>query len=149
MKDFRAVTGVENAVMHYRDINVPLAKIVFGDKNPENKAKLERLLSSHPLAEKFELISSEKTLFEILPRGVNKGSVLPKLCDNLGIDLRKTIAIGDYDNDIPMISAAGLGVAVANACDGAKAVADLITVSNEEHAIAKIIYDLESGKICL
>ena len=149
MKEFRTVTGVENAVMHYRDINVPLAKIVFGDKNLENKAKLEKLLSSHPLAEKFELISSEKTLFEILPKGVNKGSVLPKLCYNLGIDIRKTIAVGDYDNDIPMIRAAGLGVAVANACDEAKAAADLITVSNEEHAIAKIICDLESGKIRL
>jgi hydroxymethylpyrimidine pyrophosphatase-like HAD family hydrolase len=46
-----------------------------------------------------------------------------------------------------MFLAAGIGVAVANACESAKAAADYITVSNEEHAIARVISDLESGKL--
>ena len=62
-------------------------------------------------------------LFEILPKGVNKGSVLPKLTAHLGLDMKNTVAIGDYYNDIPMIRAARYGVAVANACDAAKAAA--------------------------
>ena len=44
-----------------------------------------------------------------------------------------------------MLKAAGLGIAVSNACDEAKRAADAITVSNEAHAIARIISDLESG----
>ena len=61
--------------------------------------------------------------------------------------MKKIVAIGDYNNDVEMIRTAGVGVAVANAASEAKAVADVITVSNEEHAIAKVIYDIESGSI--
>ena len=53
--------------------------------------------------------------------------------------------MGDYNNDVTMIREAALGIAVENAVPEAKAVADLVTVSNEEHAIARIIADLENG----
>ena len=56
--------------------------------------------------------------------------------------MKNTIAVGDYDNDITMLKAAGVGYAVANATAAAKAAADKITVSNEDHAIAKIISEL-------
>ena len=58
----------------------------------------------------------------------------------------KTIAVGDYNNDISMFKAAGIGIAVSNACKEALDAADYITVSNEEHAIARVICDLESGE---
>ena len=82
-----------------------------------------------------------------MPQGVCKGTVIPRLADILGIDMKKTVAVGDYYNDVSMIKAAGVGVAVANAVDEAKAAADYITVSNEESAIAHIIYDIEKGNI--
>jgi hydroxymethylpyrimidine pyrophosphatase-like HAD family hydrolase len=69
------------------------------------------------------------------------------LCRHLGVDMARTVAFGDYDNDVSMLKAAGLGVAVANATEEARAAADIITVSNEEHAIAKIIAELECGAI--
>ena len=147
MKHFRAVTGVENAVKPYREIEEPLTKVVFGDTNPESLLKLEKLLRAHPMADEFEFVSSERILFEILPKGVSKGSVLPKLSSHLGIDMRKTVAVGDFHNDVPMLRAARYGVAVANACDAAKEAANYHTVSNEEHAIAQIIADIESGKM--
>jgi len=46
-----------------------------------------------------------------------------------------------------MIEAASVGVAVSNACENLRKVADYITVSNDEHAIKKVIEDLEAGKI--
>jgi len=55
------------------------------------------------------------------------------------------VAIGDYYNDVAMLRAAGLSVAVANAVDEVKAVADYVTVSNEEHAIARVIEELDRG----
>ena len=83
--------------------------------------------------------------FQVLPKNTNKGNGLTKLAESLGIDVNKTIAIGDYYNDVTMIENAKIGVAVSNACDDAKAVADIVTVSNDEDAIAKIIEDLDSG----
>ncbi|MBQ8404528.1 MAG: HAD family phosphatase [Clostridia bacterium] len=145
MEEFRAATKVANAVKPYREIDIPIAKIVFGDKNRESIKKLAEILPTHPLAENFNFVSSELTLYEILPKGVNKGSILPKLAAHLGIDRNKTIAVGDYNNDVPMLRAAAVGVAVANACPEAKEAADYVTVSNEEHAIAQIIADLDSG----
>ena len=64
----------------------------------------------------------------------------------MNIDIKNTVAIGDYNNDIGMFRAARFGIAVSNACPEALAVADFVTVSNEEHAIAQVIYDIEGGK---
>ena len=46
-----------------------------------------------------------------------------------------------------MIKAAGVGIAVGNALPEVKAAADLVTVTNDEHAIARVIADIESGRI--
>ena len=85
--------------------------------------------------------------YEVLPKGVSKGNILLKLIDILGVDKNKTITVGDNDNDSTMIKNAKIGIAVSNASPYAKECADYITVSNEEDAIAKIIYDLDNGKI--
>lgn len=65
----------------------------------------------------------------------------------LGLDIKKTIAVGDYNNEDSLIEFAGIGYAVENAVDLVKTVADYITVSNEGDEIAKIIDDIDTGKI--
>ena len=149
MEWFRKVTGSPNIAKHYSDVTDPIAKIVFGDMRNGAIEELEKLLRSHPAAKDFDLISSEATLFEILPKDICKGSVLPRLASILNVDMSKTVAVGDYNNDVSMLRTAGVGIAVANACEEAKAAADIITVSNDEHAIRQIIYDIESGNIVL
>ena len=71
------------------------------------------MLKAHPLAKKFDFIRSEKTLYEILPKGIGKGVSIINLCKHLNIDVDKTIAIGDYNNDISMFEAAEIGIAVS------------------------------------
>lgn len=144
---FRRVTGVPKLTCNYREITEPLAKIIFCTDNDEEIFGIEKTLKEHPLAEKFEFIRSERRLFEILPKGVHKGLSLEMLVDYLKSDAKKTVAIGDYNNDIGMLKAAGIGIAVSNASKEALAAADAVTVSNEEHAIARVIHDLESGKL--
>ena len=61
------------------------------------------------------------------------------------IDISRTIAIGDYDNDVAMLRAAGCGIAVANASQSALEAVDRVTVSNEEDAIARVIQDLDAN----
>ena len=144
---FCKATGVPALRKNHFDVDEPITKIVFCANRSEDIEMLAELLHSHPRADEFGFIRSEKTLYEILPKGINKGSVLPRLCEHLGIDIKHSIAVGDYDNDVGMLKAAGVGIAVANASAAAKAAADMMTVSNEEHAIAKIIYDIEKGII--
>ena len=145
MELFRRATGMPNIYRHYDEVAEPILKVVFGHVEVPMVEALERFLTSHPKADNFDFIRSEKKLYEILPKGVSKGTLLLKLSELTNIDARRTIAIGDYYNDISMIRAAGLGVAVENAVEDAKAVADYISVSNENHAIASVIDGLDRG----
>ncbi len=143
---FRATTGLPNLVRHYRDVDEPIAKMMFAIAYEDEMTAVANALKSHPLAEKFAFVRSEKHLFEILPKGVDKGLGLRKLTECLGCDMSKTVAVGDFDNDVGMLKAARYGIAVANCSEKARAAADYVTVSNEEHALAQIIHDIENGK---
>ena len=143
VRAYREMTNLPNLTCHYNDIKEEVAKVIMVDSSEENLDKIKRHLENHILSDEFDFCRSEETLYEILPKGVNKGNGLKKLASVTGAV--KTVAIGDYDNDVSMLEAADIGVAVSNACDKAKKAADYITVSNEESAIAKVIYDIENG----
>ncbi len=139
------ITKTEYNTAHYRDIKEDIAKVVFNFGEEETFVKLKELLSRHPFADKFDFIRSEKRLYEVLPKGSGKGLSLEKLSKIYGID--NTIAVGDYNNDISMFEKAKISVAVSNACKEVLEIADIVTVSNEENAIAKIISDIDKGII--
>lgn len=149
MQEFRRLTGLPNLTAHYAEVTEPIAKIIFGCEREEEIRQVTETLRSHPLAGNFDFIRSERTLFEILPKGIGKGTAIHNLVKHLGLDIRKTIAVGDYNNDISMFHAAKVGIAVSNACEEAIAAADCVTVSNEESAIARVIHDLEAGRLPL
>ncbi len=143
MEWFRRATGVLNIMRHYRDIPEPILKVLFVHEDDKLLDETIRLLNEHPKAKEFDFIRSEKTMYEMLPKVGGKGQVLERMAGLLGIDMRRTVAVGNYENDISMIQKAGVGYAVENAINAVKEAADRITVSNQEHAIAKIISDLE------
>lgn len=145
MQRFRDLTGCDNIYSDYESIKNSIIKVLFAHTDTAQIDALATLLHSHNRAGEFDFIRSEKTLYEILPKGASKGGALCKMAELLNIDMKNTIAVGDYNNDVSMIKAAGVGFAVANAVPEAKAVADYITVSNEEHAIAAIIDGLDKG----
>ena len=149
MPKFRKLTGLPKLNKHYRDIEEPIVKVIFGTEDRDEMAAVIRALHEHPYRDSVTYIQSEPTLYEVLPKGVNKGLAFGKLIEILGIDAKNTIAIGDYDNDIGMFRSAALGIAVKNSSPAALAEADLVTVSNDEDAVARVIYDLDSGKIKL
>ena len=77
---------------------------------------------------------------EVVPEGISKQTGIQFLAKQLGVTIADTIAVGDETNDIEMIKAAGLGVAVSNANPAAKEAADYVTTgSNNEDAIAEVI----------
>ena len=136
-------------LVYLNEIEDSIAKITFCSENDEEILAVEKALKEHTSSKDFDFILAEKTLFEILPKGVSKGVAVKKLAEFLSVDINKTIAIGDYNNDVSMIKTAKIGVAVKNACKEALNAADYITVSNDENAIAQIINDLENGIINL
>ena len=133
-------------VCDYRTFDEPIVKILFG-VDARLVDKLIETINSHPNAGLFDYIRSDHEYFEILPKGASKGALLKKIAELHGIDMKKTIVAGDNDNDVSMLEVAGRGVAVSNASPAAKKAANYHTVSNEEHAIARIVKDLEEGKL--
>jgi Cof subfamily protein (haloacid dehalogenase superfamily) len=92
-------------------------------------------------------VQSEPVYLEILPPGVSKGEALRAMCDALGLELERTIAIGDNWNDVEMIEAAGLGVAMGHAPEGVRARADYVCGTAEEEGVRQVIerFVLEGG----
>jgi Cof subfamily protein (haloacid dehalogenase superfamily) len=90
----------------------------------------------------FSVRSGDKFL-DIVSGDVGKGKALLKVADMLGIDHRKTIAIGDNMNDIDMLEKAAIGVAVANAEEAVKRAADYVVCSNNDGAIADVLNIIE------
>ena len=76
---------------------------------------------------------------EIAPFGVSKWTGVYRLAEQWGISPEEICAVGDDVNDIPMITAAGLGVAMGNAVDEVKAAADRIAPTNDEDGLAQVV----------
>jgi hypothetical protein len=72
-----------------------------------------------------------------------KGVAVEYMKTHLDTDIHTTIGVGDYENDITLLECADIGYAVDNAIDSVKSIADRVTVSNKDHAIAAIINDIE------
>jgi len=76
---------------------------------------------------------------EIFPKNVNKGNAVKFLSEKLGIKMDEVMTLGDRDNDISMIEIAGTGVAMANATEGVKAVANYVTTDNDHDGVGNAI----------
>ncbi len=79
---------------------------------------------------------------EINAAAANKGDAVRALAVHLGIPIEKTISFGDGSNDLSMIRACGLGVAMANACPAVLAAADRVTTSCDESGVAAVLNEL-------
>ena len=97
--------------------------------------------------EPYTLMSSASNDLELMPHGVDKGLGLKKLAAHLGLDMSQVMAIGDSGNDVDMLREAGLGVAMANATEDAKAAADhVLSYTNQEDGVAKAVWAVIKGE---
>lgn len=77
--------------------------------------------------------------YHIMDENVSKGRALVYVAEKLGIDAERFAVIGDSENDVDMFRVAGLGVAVANADERLKEVADLITPSPDGDGVVEAL----------
>lgn len=113
-------------------------KFGFYEENTQLLSEIRAEVASWDL---FEITNSNVNNIELNPKGISKGSGMLEVCKLQGIGMHEVVAMGDSLNDLSMIKAAGLGVAMGNAQDELKANADLVTVTNDEHGVAKIIHE--------
>jgi Cof subfamily protein (haloacid dehalogenase superfamily) len=124
----------------------PWVKALLCGKREDLKS-IEHEINEYELQNDIHWVYSCETFLEFLPYGVNKGTGLLKLKEDIE-DSCRIYAAGDYDNDIEMLKAADVGIATGNAAASLKEIADVITVSNNENAIANIIYEIiNNGKV--
>lgn len=84
-------------------------------------------------------------MIECIPLGVDKGAGLKYVADSYGIPMSQVMAFGDSYNDAAMIKLAGLGVAMGNAKEAVKRLADHVAPANNDDGIAKTIEKLCFG----
>lgn len=110
--------------------------LIIGDPD-ELPTHRERLLAL--AGPRVDITTSKPVFLELVPQGVSKGAALTRLAAHLGIAIEETVAVGDSLNDAEMIRTAGRGVAVANARDELKAIADVVLDRRaEDGAIAEL-----------
>ena len=83
--------------------------------------------------EALDCFFSCEMFLEVVPKGMNKGEAVKMLCARLGVEIENAVACGDAANDLAMLKAAGIGVAMMNGADEVKAVADYITTRDNNH----------------
>lgn len=86
--------------------------------------------------------SAHPACTEVIDEACSKGEALSWLCDHVGIEQSSSVAFGDSGNDLEMIEAAGIGVAMGNAEEAVKDAADLIAPANDEAGVARVLEDL-------
>ena len=102
----------------------------------KDREEVRKYLESNPAV---TTVSGGYNNLEFTRVDVNKGVGLQKMAQLLDIPVAQTMAVGDTENDLAIIRAAGVGVAMGNATAAVKSAADYITTSNDEDGVAAAI----------
>lgn len=129
-----AIRLVENFPAY---VTFPVNKCLMTGE-PEHLVSVEKHLKER-FCDLLNIYRSEPYFLEIMPQGIDKAASLQRLLSKLNLTQEQMICCGDGFNDISMIEAAGVGVAMANAQDIVKQAADFITGSNDEDGIVTVI----------
>lgn len=134
-------TGIDDMKEYLKktDLRAGKVNIFFPDPRQRNEAAAKA--GCLP----FYITQQETTNLEFTKKSVNKGAGLRRLSEALGIKPESIMAIGDNNNDIPMLEYAGIGVAMGNGLEEVKEKADFITTTNEEDGVARALEQFVLG----
>ena len=138
----RAMTETEDIRGYIAAHPEGILKLNLYHRDPEARLRTLGRMAELPV----ERVFSEKTSLELSPAGAGKGSGLLRLCRLLGIAPERTVAVGDNDNDLQLLSVAGLPLAMGNANARVKAACRAVLPSCDEDGCAEAIYRYLLGK---
>jgi Cof subfamily protein (haloacid dehalogenase superfamily) len=126
-------------------INEPVVKAMML-AHPDVLVNVEQAMIKE-VGEEVSVFRSKPFFLEFTALNVTKGTSLSQLTKKLGIAPEEVIAIGDSYNDITMIEFAGLGVAMGNAPEAIKEIANYVTDTNNHDGVAKVVEDFILSKV--
>ncbi|WP_340620672.1 pyridoxal phosphatase [Xenorhabdus siamensis] len=129
-------------LQHIKNFQEALHNVNFIWKFATSSPDLEKLREVSEQIEKNVGLACEWSWFDqvdITKKGNSKGMRLQQWVESQGMSMNDVLAFGDNYNDLSMLEAAGLGVAMGNAVDDVKARADLVTKNNTQPGIAEVI----------
>ena len=132
---------VPDLVAYIKEQNLHVQKMTLNFHKDESGTLVDRedvkaFLMANPA---INVVCGGYNNLEFTAAGVDKGMGLKKLAELLSIPIESTMAIGDTENDLSIIQAAAVGVAMGNATDELKKAATYITDSNTEDGVAHAI----------
>ena len=96
---------------------------------PPEKASMQRVSAALPDGYRAIIGSvgaAGYVPFEVVPAHLSKAIGIRAICEHMGIPLSHAVALGDSDNDVEAVKAAGLGISIGGGCDDLVAVADIV-----------------------
>lgn len=135
IKDMRTQVNDFRGYLVRRGQSLQKILMFFRDRQPRLEA-LKALPGEFP---ELAVTSAISNNIELNIAAATKGNALAALCRHLGLDRSEVMAVGDGSNDLSMLKAAGLGVAMANADPVTLAAADWVAPSNDECGVARAI----------
>jgi Cof subfamily protein (haloacid dehalogenase superfamily) len=141
----RKLFGIEAKVADFRTLwkreNIIRGGIILNTQEDKKRAEDFGLKIRESLNLSWSTIPNypQHHFINVLHKGVSKGKALEALVAHLGISMSEVIAIGDGTNDISLLSAAGLAIAMQNAPDSLKSQADHLTADVENCGVAEAI----------
>lgn len=146
--EHKQIERLPDCYLDYHEIEEPWLKVLFMQEK-EQVDEVREALKNSEYAEKYTFIQSSPYYYELLPLNASKGAAAIELAKMLKVSPQRIIGVGDNENDLSLVSDSGVGIAVSNAVDAVKDVADYITVDNDSHAISTVVYALSNGIISL
>ncbi|MFA6075793.1 MAG: HAD family hydrolase [Negativicutes bacterium] len=123
--------------------DVKITKLVYAAADVATMIPLQEELKQ---IQGIEILRAAKNVLDIVTENVSKGKALLEYANGLGIDGNEIVAIGDGENDLSMLSAVGFPVTLENGEACLKAIARMVTVSNDEAGVAKALKAIFSGE---
>ncbi len=114
----------------------PVKMLIVGD--PPDLEALSKAIAARP-GPPVNQVFSQRDYLEILPPGISKGAALPVLAEAVGVPLERVVAVGDNLNDLTMVDAAGLGVAVEGSPPELVAAAEWVCPPPEREGVRVVI----------
>lgn len=140
--NFKPMESTREQLKEFFDIrDEKIYKIVI-IQNEKLSLEIQKDLKEN-FSDKFRFDMSWPNGLEIQSIDSSKGIAVKYMKEHLDSDIKVTVGVGDYENDIALIKESDIGYAVDNAIESVKVAADRITVSNMDSALARIIYDIE------
>ena len=141
-KNKKNLKGMCLKVVNFDELNFNeqqnyIYKVCFIDK-PETIIEKRKEISKE-MMEKYEMTSSVPEYLEIVKKGIKKSEAIKFVMNKYGIQQEEVMAIGDGENDVEMLSFAGLGIAMENAKNYVKKFANDVTTSNNQDGVANAI----------